>query len=289
MNDLESNAADIDNQTIVSETNRTNKASVTESVLDMVRLNSINSSDYHGYKYLWLKRTLYCYRVPIIIISACSAFIGSSSQPYLGQTTITTITTVLSLVVGIITSLELFFNVQSNMEAERKSHKDYYALSVDILEKLMAYRQKNITNNVASIDPDLNTNTDTLVVSNANTNDELTTFTEETFKQYMRINRASSVIEDEFEDILSPACPLVYPLVNTNQTASTDQPLSIQTNQFRKICRPRQHRIQLQRQQILNGGMSLRQNICQIPATGSPSRIYPSSGAFFDTTEPEPE
>lgn len=168
-----------------------------EAALDMIRLNCMNHSDYHSHNYRWFKRTWYLYRVPIIVISACNAFIASTTQPYIGQTTITTINTVLSLVCGIITSLELFFNIQLNMESERKSHKEYYALAVEILEMLLTRRLKGSRGiNIAA-------------------------FAEEKFQQYLRINRTSNIIEDEFEDILSPACPIVTPVINTTISANS--------------------------------------------------------------------
>jgi len=217
-----------------------------ESALDMIRLNSINRSDYHVYNYLWLKRVLYAYRIPIIVISGCNAFIASSTQPYIKQSTITTISTVLSLVCGIVTSVEMFFNIQGNLEAEHSAHKKYYELAVCILEKLI--KQKHDLPNGQSV-----------LTQEAEPND-LSAFTAEMFKQYMRVHQSSSIVNERFDDILTPTCPLVPPMYDTDLLAENPPQLQMTAS----IKGPRK------KQSVVNR---------QITTTlvGSPSRIHPAN------------
>jgi len=57
-------------------------------------------------------------------------------QPYLQQGYISLITCGVSLITGIITSIELFIGIQSSMEVELNSSKDFYILAIDIFRML---------------------------------------------------------------------------------------------------------------------------------------------------------
>jgi len=57
-------------------------------------------------------------------------------QPYLQQGYISLITCGVSLITGIITSIELFIGIQSSMEVELNSSKDFYILAIDIFRIL---------------------------------------------------------------------------------------------------------------------------------------------------------
>ena len=51
---------------------------------------------------------------------------------YVSQGHISVINSILSLVCGALTSIELFLNIQKKMETDLVSHKDYYRLAIDI-------------------------------------------------------------------------------------------------------------------------------------------------------------
>jgi len=63
-------------------------------------------------------------------------FASVGLQPYLQQGYISLITCGVSLITGIITSIELFIGIQSSMEVELNSSKDFYILAIDIFRIL---------------------------------------------------------------------------------------------------------------------------------------------------------
>ena len=197
-----------------------------EALLDMIRLNSITHSDYHNQQYHRYKYLYYYCQVPIIILSACSAFISSGTHPFLSQPTITIITTSMSLCIGIITSLNMFFNVQGNTEAERIAHKKYYLLSVEIMHMLYLQKGKK--------DVDLNL------------------FVNQKLQDYLRINASSGVVPDELDDLLLPTHPIVYHPVDRPSTNKFK-------NMITKICRPQKYRRNKQHKRIQRAGLELLQ------------------------------
>ena len=90
----------------------------------------------HHARYTFFRNRLKRYRIPIIICSALNAYIAVGFQPYMAQSTISTINSVISLFCGILTSIELFLNVQKKMEKELVSYNNFYRLSVDIMKML---------------------------------------------------------------------------------------------------------------------------------------------------------
>jgi hypothetical protein len=107
-----------------------------EGVLDKIRQNSNLLANYHRKRYLTLKSNLKFYRIPIILISAINSVGAVSLQGFLGQTYISLINMFLSLVVGVLGSIEMFFQVQKQMETELIGSKEFYILSCDIFKWL---------------------------------------------------------------------------------------------------------------------------------------------------------
>jgi hypothetical protein len=73
-------------------------------------------------------------------------------QAYLGQENISAITCGLSLTVGIINSIELFLQIQENLEKELKNSKDFYTLAVDIHKTLNLDRGHRGINGIKYLD-----------------------------------------------------------------------------------------------------------------------------------------
>jgi hypothetical protein len=112
-----------------------------EIVLEKIRENSVILSDGHKKNYVTLKKSLKYYRIPAIIFSAMNVFASVGLQPYLPQGYISLITCGISLTTGIIVSIELFNDVQNEMEMELSSSKDFYILSIDIFRLLSLSRE----------------------------------------------------------------------------------------------------------------------------------------------------
>jgi len=116
-----------------------------EGVLDKIRQNSNLLANYHRKRYLTLKSNLKFYRIPIILISALNSVGAVSLQGFLGQTYISLINMFLSLVVGVLGSIEMFFQVQKQMETELIGSKEFYILSCDIYKWLSLEPDNRIT------------------------------------------------------------------------------------------------------------------------------------------------
>jgi hypothetical protein len=113
-----------------------------ELILKIIRKEANVLSEYHNYKYTLYKGRLRYFRIPIIVLSAINAFTAVGLQGYLAQELISIINAVVSLICGIITSIELFLNVQKKMESELNSHKDYYHLNLDIFKVITLEPEK---------------------------------------------------------------------------------------------------------------------------------------------------
>jgi len=115
-----------------------------DKLLDKLRSNSMILSNAHRKRYLVLKGRLKYYRVPIIVVSACNSVLSVSLQPFVGQVYVSLINMFLSLMVGIISSLEMYWNITKQMEVEIDNQKDFYVLSCDIFKYLALDREKRI-------------------------------------------------------------------------------------------------------------------------------------------------
>ena len=115
---------------------RPNISNDIEGVLDRIRQNSNLLANYHRKRYLLLKSTLKFYRIPIIVISSLNSVSAVSLQGFLGQTYISLINMFLSLIVGVIGSIEMFYQITKQMEVELIGSKEFYILSCDIYKWL---------------------------------------------------------------------------------------------------------------------------------------------------------
>jgi len=116
-----------------------------EGVLDRIRQNSNVLANYHRKRYLSLKSRLKYYKIPIIVISALNSVGAVSLQGFLGQTYISLINMFLSLIVGIIGSIEMFYQITKQMEVELIGSKDFYILSCDIYKWLSLSQENRIS------------------------------------------------------------------------------------------------------------------------------------------------
>jgi len=113
-----------------------------DKILDKIRTNSSLLSSYHRKRYMTLKSRLKYYRIPIIVISAINSVGAVSLQGFLGQTYISLINMFLSLLVGIVGSIEMFYQITRQMEVELVGSKDFYVLSIDIYKYLALEKHK---------------------------------------------------------------------------------------------------------------------------------------------------
>lgn len=150
-----------------------------EFILEEIRLNSIDMSNYHKDKYYYLKGYLKYFRIPTIILSAMNSVFSVGLQPYCPQPTISIICCLISLVCGVISSIELFLSIQNTMENELTSSKDFYLLSVDVFKMLSLERNTRMVNGKIYLD--------------------------ETYQTYCKLIENSNLITTEIKNMIAPA------------------------------------------------------------------------------------
>ena len=107
-----------------------------DQLLEQIRYNSIVQSQNHKKRYMVLKSRLKLYRLPVIILSAINSVFSIGLQPYMYQGTISILNSGLALICGIIGSVELYLQINKQMEQTLISSKDFYVLSTDIFKYL---------------------------------------------------------------------------------------------------------------------------------------------------------
>jgi hypothetical protein len=107
-----------------------------EKILENIRINSVNSSQQHKSRYFWFKKISTYFRIPTIVIASFVSVISVGLQNYTAQDHISSLTCLLSLVVGIINSIELYLKLQDNIELELEKSKQFYELASDIFKIL---------------------------------------------------------------------------------------------------------------------------------------------------------
>lgn len=127
---------DIENQVMIVSTldtynnNPTNNP--TYHILKKIHTNCANYSIYHNKRYqIYKNLSCLAFRIPLIILSGFNSFFAVGIKDYLSQSTISISNSLISLFCGVITSLELFLNLQKRSEDELIIYKNYYTLCLD--------------------------------------------------------------------------------------------------------------------------------------------------------------
>ena len=149
-----------------------------EVLLEKIRLNCVVMNKHHKKRYLYLKGILRYFRIPIICLSGLNSVMSVGLQPYLEQGIISASTCLVSLLCGIIGSIELYLSIQQQMETELLTSKEYYLLGIDIYKVLS--------------------------LSIENRNMDIKAYLEETFSNYQKLIEKSCVISKKIVDKLTP-------------------------------------------------------------------------------------
>ena len=147
-----------------------------DTILNKIRDNSMILSNYHRKRYLFLKGRLKYYRIPIIVISAINSVGAVSLQNFFPQKYISLLNMFLSLSVGIIGSIEMFFNITKQMESELSESKNFYVLGCDIFKYLSLGKVKRM--------------------------DDETTFLNEIYARYIKLVESSMILKKKVADKL---------------------------------------------------------------------------------------
>jgi hypothetical protein len=147
------------------------------TVLESLRVNSVILAQYHKKQYLKSKSTLKYFKVPIIIISSFNSVFNFVLLPYMPQETVSSICCGLSLVTGLITSLELYLQIEKRMERELTAANEFYLIAIDIYK-------------VLNIDAE-------------NRNGDGVAYLEEQFNAYVKLIESSEIVEKKITDKLT--------------------------------------------------------------------------------------
>lgn len=107
-----------------------------EKILNSIRINSVEMSRYYRNQYYKFKSYLKFFRIPIIILSSCNSVLSVSLGKFIEQDYVSIITCLISLSCGIIGSIELFLQIQLQMETALNNSRDFYILNIDIYKML---------------------------------------------------------------------------------------------------------------------------------------------------------
>jgi len=111
-----------------------------ENILDKIRRNSIQLNYAHKTKYEKLKNKLVYFRLPTICLSAINSVFSVGLSAYMKQQDVSVINCLISLVCGIIVSVELYLQIEKAMSVEYDVSKSYYLLSIEIQRFLLTQR-----------------------------------------------------------------------------------------------------------------------------------------------------
>ena len=115
-----------------------------EGVLEKIRQNSSTLANYHRRRFLVLKARLKLYKIPIIVLSACNSVFSVCLTGFLDQTYISLLTMFIALVTGIISAIEMFLQINRELESSLVNQKEFYILSCDIYKYLELNRNNRI-------------------------------------------------------------------------------------------------------------------------------------------------
>jgi len=147
-----------------------------ESILDKIRRNSIQLNYAHKQKYEKLKDKLIYYRVPTIILSSINSVFSVGLSAYMPQQDVSVINCLISLICGIIVSIELYLQLEKAMSIEYDVAKSYYLLSIEIQKFLLTKRENR------SID--------------------CSPFLDKSYNQYTKLYESSRLLEKSIHDNL---------------------------------------------------------------------------------------
>jgi hypothetical protein len=160
-------------------------------LLDKLRNNCGILSNYHRKRYIGLKSRLKYYRIPIIVLSSLNSAFSVCLKGFMSQTYISLLNMFISLTVGIIGSIEMFYNYTKQIEQENAGARDFYILGCDIFKYLSLDRSHRVT--------------------------EESIFLSESYTRYIKLIESSQLLKKRIDDRLTEiTIPSVPPVVSTS-------------------------------------------------------------------------
>ena len=101
-------------------------------ILNNVRVNSLNLSEYHRRNYFSYRELSKWFDVPIIITSTLAGSFSVGASPYLDQGLISVVSCGASMFITILSSIKLYLNISDNLQSESDMARKFYVLSLEI-------------------------------------------------------------------------------------------------------------------------------------------------------------
>jgi hypothetical protein len=89
-------------------------------------------SQHHKKKYKTLDRRLKYYKLPIIILSGINSILSIGLSQFLDQNIVSVLNCLISLIISIIGSIELYLQINKKSESEEKAYRSFYLLTLEI-------------------------------------------------------------------------------------------------------------------------------------------------------------
>ena len=113
-----------------------------ETLLDKIRQNCVVLCELHKKEYIRLQSWLKYFRLPCIVLSSINAVASIGLNHYVEQKHVSLLNCLISLITTIITSTELYLQIEKQMSIENDVSKDYYLLSIEI-NKMLNLKKEN--------------------------------------------------------------------------------------------------------------------------------------------------
>jgi len=115
-----------------------------ENILDKIRRNSVQLNYAHKQNYEKLKKKLYYFKLPTIVLSAINSVFSVGLSAYMKQQDVSVINCLISLICGIIVSVELYLQIEKALSIEYEVSKSYYLLGIEIQRFLLTKRENRM-------------------------------------------------------------------------------------------------------------------------------------------------
>jgi hypothetical protein len=120
-----------------------------ENLLDSIRYNCAILNELHKQQYFYFKGFSKYFRVPLLLLSGINSVFSIGLNNYIDQKMVSLICCLISLITGIITSIELYLGIETSMANELDASRDFYLLSIDIYKTLQLKREnRSVDGNV---------------------------------------------------------------------------------------------------------------------------------------------
>ena len=128
-----------------------------DEILDVIRKNSVTMCNAHKDRYLVLKGYLRYFKIPVIILSSCNSVLSVGGTSFnINQSVVSGVVCILSLVCGIIGSVELYLSLQKQMECDHEASKSFYLLSITIFKIISLDKEHRFIDSKAFLDNCIN-------------------------------------------------------------------------------------------------------------------------------------